>query len=77
MKPVNLNYKTYGQGAKPLIIMHRLLGTLDNWHSLAVKYSQDFKVYTLDMRDHGKSPHTEDLSYHLMAEDLKLFMQEE
>jgi pimeloyl-ACP methyl ester carboxylesterase len=75
MKPVNLHYKTYGQGAKSLIIMHGLLGTLDNWQSLAVKYSKDFKVYSLDMRDHGKSPHTEGLSYHFMAEDLKLFMQ--
>ena len=33
-------------------------------------------MYTVDARNHGDSPHTEDLSYPLLAEDLLLFLQQ-
>ena len=34
------------------------------------------QVYTVDARNHGDSPHTEDHSYPLLAEDILLFMQQ-
>lgn len=70
---MELNYKMYGQGI-PVIIMHGVFGMLDNWHHFAKQLSEDFWVTTLDQRNHGRSPHSEEFSYDLMVEDLKNFL---
>lgn len=72
---IQLNYKELGQG-EPIIILHGLFGTLDNWKTIATRLSEDYLVYIIDQRNHGKSPHTEDFSYPLMAEDLYAFMDD-
>ena len=73
---IELNYKEFGQG-EPIIILHGLFGTLDNWQTIAKQLSENHLVYILDLRNHGKSPHTEGvMSYHIMAEDVALFMQQ-
>lgn len=54
----------------PLIILHGLLGMGDNWAMIAKKLSGSFRVIVPDMRNHGRSPHTSDHSYELMAEDI-------
>jgi pimeloyl-ACP methyl ester carboxylesterase len=76
-KKVHLNFKKYGEGLKNLIIIHGFLGSLDNWHTLATEFSKDFAVYTLDMRNHGKSPHTESHNIKLMVNDLAEFMEQQ
>lgn len=73
---MKLNYKVYGSGP-PLIICHGLFGMLDNWQTLAKKWADHYSVYIVDQRNHGKSPHTEDFSYALLAEDLSVFMEEQ
>lgn len=74
---LHLNFKRYGKGGTPLIILHGLFGSLDNWHTLAKRFSEEFETYTIDQRNHGKSPHTEDQSYKLMARDLRDFMDQQ
>ncbi len=54
----------------PLIILHGLLGMGDNWAMIAKKLSGSFRVIVPDLRNHGRSPHTIDHSYELMAEDI-------
>lgn len=73
---LSLNFKTYGQG-DPIIILHGLFGTLDNWQTIARQLSEEYLVYLVDQRNHGRSPHTEDFDYSLLAEDLKNFMEAE
>jgi len=73
---MELNYKKYGESGQHLIILHGLFGMLDNWHSLAVRFSTDFQVWTIDQRNHGKSPHTDDIDYQLLANDLRDFCDE-
>ena len=72
---MKLNYKEYGHG-EPVLILHGLLGMLDNWHSFAKKLAEDYWVITIDQRNHGKSTHTDDFNYKLLAEDLHNFMEE-
>ena len=72
---VQLNYKLYGQG-EPMIILHGLFGSLDNWASIGRKFGESYMTYLLDQRDHGKSPHTDAFNYDILAEDLRLFMEE-
>lgn len=73
---MKLNYKNFGNG-KPLIILHGLMGALDNWQSIAKVLSENFSVFILDQRNHGKSPHSNDFNYDLMASDLNDFLKEQ
>lgn len=73
---IQLNYKEYGEGP-PVLILHGLFGTLDNWQTIAKGLSTHFTVFILDLRNHGKSPHTEGVyDYPTLAEDIATFMQE-
>lgn len=72
---INLNYKESGQG-EPIVILHGLFGTLDNWQTIAKGLSENYTVFTLDLRNHGRSPHVEGVfNYEIMAEDVAEFMQ--
>ncbi len=68
-----LNFKKFGEG-KPLIILHGLFGTLDNWQTIAKKIAENFEVFLVDQRNHGRSPHSQEMSYELMATDLRQFI---
>lgn len=70
---MELNYKEVGQG-KPLIILHGLFGSLDNWISIARKLENKRCVFLVDQRNHGHSPHSDEFSYEAMANDLKEFV---
>ena len=66
---MELYYKTMGEG-KPIIILHGLFGSSDNWLTHAKKLADYFKVYLVDQRNHGHSPWSDDFSYQIMADDL-------
>lgn len=73
---MELNYKELGAG-EPLIILHGLFGTLDNWAGIARQLAEHFTVYLVDQRNHGRSPHTnDDFNYTILAEDLHEFMEQ-
>lgn len=69
---MELFYREYGQG-EPLIILHGLFGSADNWMTQARMLSERFHVYTVDQRNHGLSPHSPDQDYLAMTEDLNDF----
>ncbi len=71
---MNLNHKTFGSGP-PLVILHGLFGTLDNWSTLARRWAEHYTVILVDQRNHGRSPHAPEMDYHLMAEDLAAFLE--
>ncbi|MCH7534576.1 MAG: alpha/beta fold hydrolase [Bacteroidetes bacterium] len=71
---MELNYKVYGEG-KPLIILHGLFGSSDNWDTLAEQFGESHQVYALDIRNHGNSPHSDEFNYQLMVEDLIEFVE--
>ena len=73
MNKIALNYKVLGEG-EPVLILHGFLGMLDNWKTFGRKLAETHQVYLIDQRDHGKSPHTEDFGYDILAEDLHDFM---
>ena len=58
------------KSASHLFILHGLFGMLDNWHNMARKLSAHINVITVDQRNHGKSPHSDQMSFETMAEDL-------
>jgi pimeloyl-ACP methyl ester carboxylesterase len=73
---MTLYSKIEGTG-KPLLILHGFLGMSDNWKSIATQYAAEgFQVHTLDLRNHGRSFHSEAFSYDLMAQDLLEYCDE-
>lgn len=73
---MKLAYRESGSG-QALIILHGLFGQSDNWNTLAKNFAaKGFCVYTIDQRNHGLSPHSDEWSYDLMAEDLKEFIDD-
>ncbi|MEX2591840.1 MAG: alpha/beta fold hydrolase [Anditalea sp.] len=73
---MQLNFKKTGQG-KPIIILHGLFGSADNWLSIATGLEKDFTTFLIDQRNHGDSGHHEEWDYKAMAEDLAEFMEEQ
>ena len=66
-----LHYLEQGQG-RPLVILHGLFGTLDNWQSLARRWATEagLRVVSVDLRNHGRSFHSPEHTYALMAQDV-------
>lgn len=66
---MKLYFRKYGNGP-PLVILHGLYGSSDNWVTIAKKLSDTFTVYLPDQRNHGRSPHSEVHDYDSMRDDL-------
>ncbi len=69
IETVPLHYKRSGSGPA-LFILHGLLGSLDNWQTVANQLSENYTVFLVDLRNHGRSPHTDFMDYPSMAADL-------
>lgn len=74
---MKLNFKHYGTGGTPLLILHGLLGSLENWHTIARELSEMGVVFTLDLRNHGRSPHSDVFTYEAMAADVLEFLDDQ
>ncbi len=73
---MKLAYREFGTG-QALIILHGLFGQSDNWNTLAKNFAeQNFRVFTVDQRNHGLSPHSAVWNYEVMADDLHEFILE-
>ncbi len=66
---MNLFHRTYGRG-EPLVILHGFLGCADNWHTLAARLGERFRVLVPDLRNHGRSPHAPEFGIPELAGDV-------
>lgn len=67
---MKLFYRRYGNGY-PLVILHALYGSSDNWTAIAKSISHRFEVILPDLRNHGRSPHSEIHTYQAMCDDVR------
>ena len=73
---MKLFYRKFGKGP-PLIILHGLYGSSDNWITIGRALSEHFEVWLPDQRNHGRSPHSMEHNYEAMQADLLEFMDEQ
>jgi esterase len=73
---MNLHFEAVGEGP-PLIILHGLLGSADNWRSMSRRLGAHYKVFAVDLRNHGRSPHSDIFDYDVMTADLREFMEQQ
>ena len=71
---INLYYEIYGKGT-PIILVHGNGETHQIFDVLIDKLKDNYTVYALDSRCHGKSQKTEKISYELMAQDMICFIK--
>ena len=71
---IELNFEKKGSG-KPLILIHGNGEDLHIFDELSESLKNDFTIYSIDLRNHGKSKMTEDFDYSVMAYDIYLFIQ--
>uniref|UniRef100_Q8NFV4-5 Isoform 5 of sn-1-specific diacylglycerol lipase ABHD11 n=1 Tax=Homo sapiens TaxID=9606 RepID=Q8NFV4-5 len=63
-----------GEAALPAVVfLHGLFGSKTNFNSIAKILAQQTgrRVLTVDARNHGDSPHSPDMSYEIMSQDLQ------
>src|SRR6478672_1449510 len=72
---MRLHFEVLGSGP-PLLILHGLFGSLENWRSMARRLSAEFQVFSIDQRNHGESPHSSEMTYEMMAEDVAELLRE-
>lgn len=69
-----LNHKIFGSG-EPLVILHGLFGSLDNWLTHAKKLSEYYQIILVDQRNHGHSEWSDDFNYDLLSDDLEKLLK--
>jgi len=72
---MRLHYELQGEG-HPLLFLHGFLGSSDNWRAMRKSFAATYKVFSLDLRNHGSSPHSSSMNYCVMADDLREFLLE-
>lgn len=70
---LDLAYDVTGDGP-PLVILHGLFGSARNWRGIAGGLGKRYRVFSLDLRNHGDSPWDADMSYEAMAGDVRAFI---
>ncbi|MGO8765682.1 MAG: alpha/beta fold hydrolase [Limisphaerales bacterium] len=70
---MQLHFREFGAGT-PLVILHGLFGSSDNWLGIAPRLADQFRVFILDLRNHGQSPHSDEMNYSVMAGDVVEFL---
>ncbi|GAA4457537.1 alpha/beta fold hydrolase [Nibrella saemangeumensis] len=69
---MKLYYRTVGETGIPILILHGLFGSSDNWLTISKTIAdQGYRVILPDQRNHGRSPRSSDFDYQNMAADLK------
>lgn len=71
---MKLFFRELGGKGQPLIILHGLFGSSDNWMTQAKLFASHYHVYMPDQRNHGQSPQSDDFTYNLLADDLHEFI---
>lgn len=66
---MHLHTQIQGEGA-PVLLLHGLFGSSDNWGIIAKRLAERYQVVSVDLRNHGRSPHTASHSYAEMAADI-------
>lgn len=65
-----LHSKITGDHPQHLLIFHGLFGQSDNFGTLAREFAAHYTVHALDLRNHGRSFHSDDMSFKAMTEDI-------
>lgn len=67
---VEYHQSNHAEKRAPIVLIHGLFGSLSNLGMLARTLQQSYDIVQIDVRNHGKSAHSSELNYPLMATDI-------
>lgn len=78
-----MNEKTYlhhhlqknANTSKTMVFLHGLFGDMNNLGVIARAFTEQYSILRVDLRNHGQSFHSNEISYPLMAQDLKELLE--
>ncbi len=70
MATVELEHRVEGGGDPPIVVLHGLLGSGRNWQTIANRLAPNHRICLVDLRNHGRSPWTQSMTYAEMADDV-------
>lgn len=69
--------KIEGEGGIPLIVIHGYLGMSDNWKTFGRQMADlGYEAHLLDLRNHGRSFHSDEWTYDAMVNDVIRYMDD-
>ncbi|MFT3820431.1 MAG: alpha/beta fold hydrolase [Rubrivivax sp.] len=73
---MDLAFDVAGRG-RPVLLLHGLFASAANWRRVAAELARTRRVYSVDLRSHGRSPASADMSYRAMADDVLRLIERE
>ncbi len=74
--PLALHYEVFRAGV-PVVILPGLFGSTANWRFMARRLAVKYRVLVADLRNHGRSPHADSMTYEEMAEDVLMLLDKQ
>lgn len=71
---MELFFRKQGSGS-PIVVIHGLYGSSDNWVNIGKRLAEKHTVYMLDQRNHGRSPFDDSHTYNDLRNDLLTFFE--
>ena len=72
---MELFFRDFGGRGRPLVILHGLFGSSNNWQRVATRLKRHARVLALDLRNHGRSPHAPSHTLRDMVQDLEDWLE--
>jgi esterase len=69
-----LNYRQFGESGAPLIAIHGLFGSLENLGMVTRQLAINYRVYAIDLPNHGSSSHSDCMTMVFMCEVIRQWM---
>lgn len=73
---MDLAFETVGHGP-PVVMLHGLFASAASWRDVAQALSFTRRVFSVDLRNHGRSPRAVDMSYTAMADDVLRLIEQQ
>ncbi len=70
---MKLSFEEIGLGSKNIVLLHGFLASRSNMKTIGLKLSKYYKVFLVDLRNHGASPHDTKMDYKTMTDDVLEF----
>ena len=71
---LTLKYFKSGEGNDTLLFIHGFTGSIDEWVFQVTEFEKIYKVFCLNLRGHGGSELSDEVSFDILTDDIKEFI---
>ena len=71
---IALKYFESGRGEETLVFIHGFTGSIDEWFFQIMEFQKNYKIFCLNLRGHGGSELSDEVSFDILTNDIKDFI---